>query len=159
MESLSPSLLPVLFQNQSAHHSSIIQSVSLHCFSFCFHIHHLASAHLVELYLFFHFFTFFFLLVERPSNAVCRGICPNYVLHVILPFKTGSQIHKIKKQNVSQLMLCRSGFYTISHNQFKHLMNVFIVAFQLAVSLRAAPLPASSSILLYIFKETMRVFS
>ena len=52
MESRSASLLPVLFQNQSAHRSSIIQSVSLHCFSFCFHIHHLASAHLVELYLF-----------------------------------------------------------------------------------------------------------
>lgn len=52
MESLSPSVLPVLFQNQSAHHSSIIQSVSLHCFSFCFHIHHLALTHLVELYLF-----------------------------------------------------------------------------------------------------------
>lgn len=52
MESLSPSLLPVLFQNQSAHRSSIIQSVSLHCFSLCFHIHHLASAHLVELDLF-----------------------------------------------------------------------------------------------------------
>lgn len=48
----SLSLLPVLFQNQSAHRSSIIQSVSLHCFSFCFHIHHLVSAHLVELYLF-----------------------------------------------------------------------------------------------------------
>ncbi len=51
-ESFSPSLLSVLFQNQSAHRSSIIQSVSLHCFSFCFHIHHLASAHLVELCLF-----------------------------------------------------------------------------------------------------------
>lgn len=50
---LPPSLLvPVLFQYQSAHRSSIIHSVSLHCFSFCFHIHHLASVHLVELYLF-----------------------------------------------------------------------------------------------------------
>lgn len=52
VRSLSLSLLPVLFQNQSAHRSSIIQSLSLHCFSFCLHIHHLASAYLVELYLF-----------------------------------------------------------------------------------------------------------
>lgn len=54
IRSLSPPslLVPVLFQYQSAHRSSIIHSVSLHCFSFCFHIHHLASVHLVELYLF-----------------------------------------------------------------------------------------------------------
>lgn len=46
------SLLTALFQNQSARSSSIIQSVALHCFSFCFRIHYLASAHLVELCLF-----------------------------------------------------------------------------------------------------------
>lgn len=51
MESLLLSCL-FLFQNQSAHRSSIIQSASLHCFSFCFYIYHLAPAHLVELYLF-----------------------------------------------------------------------------------------------------------
>lgn len=52
---VSPALNAVLFQNQSAHHSYIIQHGSLHCFSYCSQTHHLLPAHLVELYVLLEF--------------------------------------------------------------------------------------------------------